>query len=108
VTVPLLHSSLNGIPIPIYCFPVGNCDYQVGIFYGPDGSFLCSGTLISREHILTAGVCLASIEARTDLSLRIGDWDISEQDSVYEAYKEFRTVPKKVIFLEGNRVIVIV
>ena len=74
----------------------------MGIFYGEDGSFLCSGTLISKAHVLTAAICLVSIESKSDLVLRLGDWDISDHDSVYEAYKEFRTTVKKVLLLDGE------
>jgi hypothetical protein len=73
----------------------------VAIFSRLENIFLCSGTLISSTWVVTSPICLLGVRDYSNLEIRIGDWDISEEDSYQETYEHFSTAIKETVFVPG-------
>uniref|UniRef100_A0A182RQ83 CLIP domain-containing serine protease n=1 Tax=Anopheles funestus TaxID=62324 RepID=A0A182RQ83_ANOFN len=58
---------------------IGYHPWTVLIHYGNqvhDSKFNCSGTLIAAQYVLTAASCVDDEEAWTNLTVRLGEWDL--------------------------------
>lgn len=76
-------------------------DQKVAIIYAPEKLVLCSGTLISSGWVLTSSVCFLGVQSYSELEIRIGDWDLSDQDNPGETFEHFTTSVVNAVFHPG-------
>jgi len=75
---------------------------QAGVFDKKTNNLICSGALVSADFVITSAVCMLPVESSDELVIRLGDWDISSQESLGETYEHMSSSISDVLLHPGK------